>query len=45
MLNAFLKWVLLMNVSYLAVSKEKIEPIAPEDKHSLLHKPNILNTA
>lgn len=42
MLNAFLKWVVLMNISCLAIPKEKIEPVAPEDEHGLLHKPNIL---
>lgn len=44
-LNAFLKWVLLMNISFLAISKGKIETVAPEDKHRLLHQPNILYAA
>lgn len=40
--TAFLKWILLTNISCLAISKEKIEPATPEGKHGLLHEPNIL---
>lgn len=45
MLKALLKTVLLMNVSCLAIFKEKMEAVAPEEKHGLLHKTNILYAA
>lgn len=44
-LNAVPKWVFLMNISYLVISKEKTEPVAPEDNHEILHEHNILYTA